>query len=475
MSDIIIRARNIAKAFGGNRVLDGVSFDLRKGEIVLLRGANGSGKTTLINILTGNLEPDSGEICIYNKKETVLKFPRPWYRRVIPFAGFSPESIACMGVGRVWQDVRIFASQTVRDNVAVAASGQPGESVFPAVMLPFRVRRQEQKNSRAALDLLETLGVEHLADLTGGEISFGQSKKVAIARALHGKAKVLFLDEPLAGLDKAECENAIAILKKLSSDFGITMVIIEHDLNIARIKEIATTYWNLRNGKMFIGESEENMTAPNTELLDWLESLGNCQEVVVPGGEFRIVRRSGERKEILIAESLTIKRNGRTVIETPLNFSLCEGDIALLQAPNGWGKSSLLETVSGLLPLNSGRILHKGTDISNIPIWDRAKKGLHLTRTCDTLFSHLTVEENLRLNGISQPVMPDKSKRKAGSLSGGESRRLMLECALKSPSGDILLLDEPFQALDTETSAWLRKNIENTNKTFLITMPGTAN
>lgn len=250
MKNVIIEAKDIVKSFGGNRVLDGVSFRLEEGEIVLLQGANGSGKTTLINILTGNLEPDSGEICICHRKKNMLRFPRPWYLRMMPVSNFSPESIARMGIGRVWQDVRVFASQTSLDNVAAAAPNQLGESVIPAVSVPFLTKKADEKNRQKAGNTLALLGGADLADLHAGEISFGKSKIVAIARALQGKAKVLFLDEPLAGLDRAESENTIAILKDLSSKFGVTMVIVEHDLNIPRIKEIATTFWTLRDGKM---------------------------------------------------------------------------------------------------------------------------------------------------------------------------------------------------------------------------------
>ena len=475
MRKVVIEAKNIVKSFGGNRVLDGVSFKLHEGEIVLLQGTNGSGKTTLINILTGNLEPDSGEIRICGETNRNLKFPRPWYRGLIPFSRFSPEYIAETGIGRVWQDVRVFASQSSLDNVAAAAQGQLGESVIPAITTPFLTGRQERKNREQSLNLLDALDVAGLADLPAGEISFGQTKKVAIARALHGNAKILFMDEPLAGLDKAESENAVAILQKLSSEFGITMVVVEHDVNIPRIKEIATEFWHLQNGRISIEKADENQTAPDTELIGWLKNLGDCVETVIPKGTLRIVHRMPNGEKMLSADAVTIKRNGRTVIEEPLNFTLCEGDVAVLQAPNGWGKSSLLEALSGLLPVGSGNIFIKGQAVTDAPVWDRIRQGLHLARTRDALFSHLTVEENLRLNKIFDPVMADKSKRKAGSLSGGETRRLMLECALRSPQGEILLLDEPFQALDTATAHWLRENIENSKKTFLITMPGSAN
>lgn len=477
MKKTVLEACDIVKSFGGNKVLDGVSFQLNEGEIVLLQGANGSGKTTLINILTGNLAPDSGEVKISGKNSCAFRFPQPWYRKNLPFSCFSPESIARMGIGRVWQDVRIFAAQTAVDNTAMAAEKQLGELPLAAIFTPWLSCRAEQKNRQDAKKMLALFGLTDSAETPAGKLSFGESKRIAIARALYGGAKILFLDEPLAGLDRQEREKTVAMLKNLSVKHGITMVIVEHDLNIPLIREIATCFWELADGKLRSVMQSETSAIQRTDLFTWLNDCGKCIDIPLDNGVLKIVRRRGNSAEsVLNLHNITVKRDERPVISTPLDMELHQGDIAVLSAPNGWGKSTLLEVLCGLLPLSSGTVLLKGRDISSLPVWERRAAGLHLSRTHNTLFNRLTVEENVRLNGINSAIMPDKAKRKAGSLSGGETRRLILECAFNSPFGEVLLLDEPFQALDSSTADWLRKCIENSaDKTFLITVPGTTN
>jgi len=114
----LLRIKGLCKAFGGQVVLDGVSLELRRGEVALLRGDNGSGKTTLLNILTGNLEPDAGTIQLFtNGMAENFHFPRRWWQHLNPFDHFSPERVAGEGVGRTWQDIRLFSEQSLCDNI----------------------------------------------------------------------------------------------------------------------------------------------------------------------------------------------------------------------------------------------------------------------------------------------------------------------------------------------------------------------
>src|SRR3990172_6371399 len=133
MTDVVLSVRGLRKAFGGQVVLDDISLDLRQGEVILLKGENGSGKTTLLNILTGNLEPDIGNInvSINGSKET-FKFPKPWWMELNPFDHFTPERLAWEGVGRLWQDIRLFPTMTTLDNVAIATPRQKGENTLMA-------------------------------------------------------------------------------------------------------------------------------------------------------------------------------------------------------------------------------------------------------------------------------------------------------------------------------------------------------
>ena len=182
-----------------------------------------------------------------------------------------------------------------------------------------------------------------------------------------------------------------------------------------------------------------------------------------------------ESLPVLAVTDYKVNRGARPVIAEPISFTLKEGDIAILEAPNGWGKSTLLESVAGLVPAAAGKVELQGEDVTALPVWKRARKGLRLNRAAGTLFTQATVQENARLNHVAEPILPALSDRKAGSLSGGESRRLSFEAVLNNPEAKILMLDEPFQALDITESARVRRSLSNSQKTILVTVPICSN
>lgn len=477
---LLLETRQLSKSFGGNIVLNGVDLQLREGEIVLLQGDNGSGKTTLLNILTGNLEPDSGTIIAYNDKEERFVFPRPWWRHLLPFTYFSPERFARERLGRTWQDVRLFSTQPLRDNIAAATPNQPGENPLVALFNPRISNRFEKLNADSANQLLETLGLQGREESSANKISLGQAKRVAIARAVQAGAKILFLDEPLSGLDKAGIDSVLEMLLKLAKEQNITLVIVEHSLNIPRIKAIASTVWTLSSGELSINKIEEKTQKSGLSLLNWLQSLADDKSrfttTELPNGaRLSVLERSGLKKKALQISGITVSRGNRTVVEQPLSIELSEGDISILEAPNGWGKSTLFDIISGILPCQTGKIFINSIEYTNKPIWQRARAGLFLSRSQNTLFPHLSVRENQQLYNNSELSSDDKQSRTVGSLSGGESRRLSVECALNNPAANILLLDEPFQALDVEMEQRVRILIESAeNKTILISVPKTT-
>ncbi len=172
---IVLSARGLCKAFGGQVVLRDVSFDLKPGEVVLLRGENGSGKTTLLNILTGNLEPDAGELHLsVNSAQEVFRWPRRWWQNLSPFDHFTPERIAWEGVGRVWQDIRLFSTMTVLDNVALATSKQVGENPIMALLRLGRDNKEELYTQEQAGKWLNGLGLGERLNSSCDKISLGQ-------------------------------------------------------------------------------------------------------------------------------------------------------------------------------------------------------------------------------------------------------------------------------------------------------------
>jgi len=229
-------ARNVSVRFGGQQVLDGLNFALGDGELVMLRGKNGSGKTTLMNVLSGYLQPDGGEIR--------LRLDNEW----IDVTTTNPVRLARRGVGRLWQDIRLFPTMTVLENVLAATPGLVGQSPLLAILAYPWVRRQEQDARERAMHNLSLVGMEDRTDSSCDMLSVGQMKRVAIARLLQMEVNLMLLDEPLAGLDTASAEAFANDLSHLCAEHNKTLVVVEHRHD--RIESIVDRVCFLRKGKI---------------------------------------------------------------------------------------------------------------------------------------------------------------------------------------------------------------------------------
>lgn len=466
----LLRTSGLAKSFGGRQVLRGVDLELHQGEVVLLRGDNGSGKTTLLNILSGNLAPDSGTIHLSaNGGEETFRFPRRWWDELNPADHFLPERVARGGVGRTWQETRLFPSLPLVDNVAVATPSDPGEDPLNVLFRPGPVQRARTAANSAALDLLDSLGLNDRAGSSADMISLGQTKRVAVARAVCAGGRILFLDEPLAGLDAWGIETVLHLLQQLAREHRITLVIIEHVWNAHHILGFATTAWTLRDGRLMVedlrshkGTTADSVPSGSVIRLQRLTSgLRQVASMELPRGGALSVYRFPDRRDadapLLEVSGLVVRRGRRSVIgenDAPaaapsgLGFRLHDGDLAILQAPNGWGKTTLLDALAGLLPVTAGTLRILGRDVTREPAWERSRKGLHLLRTANRAFPSLTVAEAFALGGAAVPPTLD-SLRDQGmqQLSGGEQQAVSLG-RMAASKRHVYLLDEPFSALD---------------------------
>jgi len=471
-----LRASGLKLAFGGQVVLDGVDLELRQGEVVLLRGENGSGKTTLLNILTGNLEPDSGTIdYLADGTPRTFSFPRRWWQDLNPWDHFRPEFVAKEGIGRTWQDVRLFGAQSLRDNIAVAEPGHPGENPLIALIAPDRAKRREADLNHQTDAMLARLGLAGREESSADMISLGQSKRVAIARAVAAGAKILFLDEPLAGLDRQGVTDVLALLESLVREHDLTLVIVEHVFNQPHLHGLVTTDWLLQQGrikKLEVGSNQPSSFIPNPLSFQtrppWFDLLaGNAAEILdepLPRGALLTRIRRPERwkadaKPILEIKNLIVKRGPRTIIglddhgnTTGFTFTLYEGEIAILQAPNGWGKSTLFAALCGQLA-STGAIVLNGTAVDTLPAWERVQHGLTALPSNKSVFSSLTVNETALLSRSgSVPSAGDQQflSRPISSLSGGEKQRTLIRLSLgqHDQATSLALYDEPFAMLD---------------------------
>lgn len=201
MTNQMLRAQGITVEFSGLRALQDVSLQVQAGEIVGLIGPNGSGKTTLVNVITGQLRPIAGQVSVDGKVIT----------------GLSPRAIALKGILRSFQTVRLFSNLTVSENVEAAAIAQ-GFS------------RSMARNK--AMVLLREFGLEDYSGYPAGALSYGDERRVEIARALASDPAFLLLDEPAAGMNEAESDTLLELLAQLPSQRGLGLLIIDHDMRL---------------------------------------------------------------------------------------------------------------------------------------------------------------------------------------------------------------------------------------------------
>ncbi|MFA6224376.1 MAG: ABC transporter ATP-binding protein [Desulfomonilaceae bacterium] len=211
----ILEIKNVTRVFGGLKALENVSFDVPKGAICGLIGPNGAGKTTLINIISGLGPLSDGDILLEGRS----------------INGLAPYRIAERGIGRTFQNIRLFGDLSVLENVVLGHHlKQTGTLIETLLRLP-RSRADERASRQAALALLKRLRMEHLADVHARALSYGDQRRVEIARALALEPRLLLLDEPAAGMNSAETDQLSEFLLELRES-SLTILIIEHDMDM---------------------------------------------------------------------------------------------------------------------------------------------------------------------------------------------------------------------------------------------------
>jgi len=212
---ILLEARGVSKNFGGVQALKDVSLTIRQGEIYGLIGPNGAGKTTFFNVLTGLYPRDGGEIGFGGE---ALRLS-------------SPHEVARAGIARTFQNIRLFANMTARENVMVGRHLRTRAGVVGAVFRDRAAREEEAAIRRRADELLRYVGIEHRADDIARHLAYGDQRRLEIARALATDPKLLALDEPAAGMNATETASLKSLIEGLRAD-GLTVLLIEHDVRL---------------------------------------------------------------------------------------------------------------------------------------------------------------------------------------------------------------------------------------------------
>jgi len=206
---------HLTMQFGGVVAVNDVTLSVQQGEIHGLIGPNGSGKTTIFNVVSGYYKPTSGNVSFEGK--TV--------------SGRSAHQITAMGFARTFQNLRLFASMTVLDNVLVAMGHLARTSLWQEFFNPMAIQREEKAFTDKAMELLRLLNIEEFALKRATSLPYGLQRRVEIARALATNPKIVLLDEPAAGLNEVETEQLRQILLKIR-DSGVTIFLVEHDMKL---------------------------------------------------------------------------------------------------------------------------------------------------------------------------------------------------------------------------------------------------
>ncbi len=221
---VLLDVEHISKDFGGLRAVSDVEFQVEEGQIYSLIGPNGAGKTTMFNLITGIYPPTSGSIRF--RGEDLLGGGGRGSRRTR-----KPFQITRLGIGRTFQNIRLFADMSALENVMVGIDAHNKAGVAGAMLKPPAQRREEDATVRRAADLLRFVGIERYASELAKNLAYGDQRRLEIARAMGTSPSLLLLDEPAAGMNPAE-KGALMRLIQQVRDQGITVLLIEHDMKV---------------------------------------------------------------------------------------------------------------------------------------------------------------------------------------------------------------------------------------------------
>ena len=213
----VLRAEHVTKRFGGLDAVKDVSIDVPEHSIVSLIGPNGAGKTTMFNMLTGLYRPTEGSIYLGERDITRAR----------------PDVITSYGVARTFQNIRLFGAMTATENVMIGHHARMRAGVFGSIIRPSWVRREERETRARARELLAYVGLrEAVFDRLASQLSYGDQRRVEIARALASEPRVLLLDEPTAGMNPQESQRLTEFMRQLREELKLTILLIEHDMKV---------------------------------------------------------------------------------------------------------------------------------------------------------------------------------------------------------------------------------------------------
>ena len=433
--------------------VDGVSLEVEQGSIHGLIGPNGAGKTTLVNVITGYVPFQSGHAWLQSDKLT----------------GLPAHRIAALGISRTFQNIRLFKDLTALENVLVGMHTRRRDDTLAQLATLPVFRREERSRLDDARALMDTVGLaaKDIGGRPAGTLPYGDQRRLEIARALALRPRLLILDEPAAGMNPSEKQGMRELIERLNDD-GLTVLLIDHDMRLVMgvCKRVAV----LDFGRKIAEGTPDEVSTDASVIKAYLGTGGDKAVASAPGasavGEADAAieasadsRRAAEPQQaILEVQDLTVSYGAITAVRGA-SLRVAAGEVVALIGANGAGKSTILNTLSGLIRPDSGFAHFDRLDLTRAKPSAIVRHGLVQVPEGREILARQTVLENLELatwgrrDGAAKrtqieavmkrfPILGERRALSAGTLSGGEQQMLAIARGLLARPR-LLLLDEP--------------------------------
>ena len=244
-SEVLLTASGLSMRFGGVLAVNGVSFDVKRGEVFTLIGPNGAGKTTVFNLISRLYTPTTGDICFEGRKLSAL----------------APHEVASLGIARTFQNIELFEHASVLQNLLIGRHTHRKSNVLSDIFFTGTVRRAELEAREKVEQVIELLDLQHHRDSMVAGLPYGVRKVVELARALSTEPKLLLLDEPSSGLNVEETDDMAFWIRDIQEELGVTVLMVEHDMSL--VSKVSDRVLAMNQGEMLaLGTPREVQTHP---------------------------------------------------------------------------------------------------------------------------------------------------------------------------------------------------------------------
>ena len=244
-SEVLLTASGLSMRFGGVLAVNGVSFDVKRGEVFTLIGPNGAGKTTVFNLISRLYTPTTGDISFEGRKLSAL----------------APHEVASLGIARTFQNIELFEHASVLQNLLIGRHTHRKSNVLSDIFFTGTVRRAELEAREKVEQVIELLDLQHHRDSMVAGLPYGVRKVVELARALSTEPKLLLLDEPSSGLNVEETDDMAFWIRDIQEELGVTVLMVEHDMSL--VSKVSDRVLAMNQGEMLaLGTPREVQTHP---------------------------------------------------------------------------------------------------------------------------------------------------------------------------------------------------------------------